>query len=189
MASLKKPNKADLMAYKAFKTALEKDKINLYINDSIFNRPGLPVYCPWENLLPKLIPVLIGLLTLYYSIFLGIVIILGSVGVGERLFRKNNHHRLFERVKKYVLGDYDNLLEMWKLGGVVMVVVSDNKKSCVAPEGDWKDFIVQNFADLMLDSKEETIPETVVEEKPTSRIGARLGQFGRATKSRIKGNE
>ena len=33
---------------------------------------------------------------------------------------------------------------------------ADNKTiGCVAPEGDWKDFVVINFADLMVDKNNE----------------------------------
>lgn len=36
-----------------------------------------------------------------------------------------------------------------------MVNAANKKIGCVAPEGDWKEFVVINYADLMIDHKEE----------------------------------
>ena len=37
-----------------------------------------------------------------------------------------------------------------------MIVNSENKKiGCVAPEGNWKEFVILNFADLMLEENKE----------------------------------
>lgn len=155
----KKPNKADLMVYEAFKTALDKKEINIYINDKVLNRPGMQVYNPWENLLPKLIPVTIGLLLLYVNVFLGLVIILGSIGIGERLFRKKNNHKLFERTKSYILESYENLEEMWNLGSIVMSIPGNTKKICLSPNDAWKEFIIKHFSKYMTTTKEKSEPK------------------------------
>ena len=57
----KTPNKADLLVYKALKTAISQDKLRIYLDYGKINRPQSPVYDPWESLLPVLVPVLIGL--------------------------------------------------------------------------------------------------------------------------------
>ena len=46
------------------------------------------------------------------------------------------------------------------------MATAENKKiGCIAPEGDWKEFIVQNFADFMVDKKPE-------DEKPNEQPAA-----------------
>ena len=54
--------------------------------------------------------------------------------------------------KKYILTDYQHCQELWKFGGLVLATTTNKKIGCISPEGDWKDFTVQNFADFMLDS-------------------------------------
>lgn len=169
------PNKADSMTYEAFKTALDKKEINLYINDKVLNKPGMIVYNPWENLLPKLIPLIIGLFLLYFNIIIGLIIIIGSVAVGEKLFKKQNSSKLFERTKSYVLNSYENLEEMWEIGSIILSSSENKKKVCISPSDNWKEFIVKNFAKYMIkteekleeNNKEELVKDSII--KPYSR--------------------
>ena len=62
MTETKKPSKADTLIYKALNRAIENDRLRIYLDYGKINRPGSPVYDPWECLLPILVPVLVGLL-------------------------------------------------------------------------------------------------------------------------------
>ncbi|MBQ8465101.1 MAG: hypothetical protein IJ529_05600 [Alphaproteobacteria bacterium] len=163
---MKQPNKADLMIYKAFSTALNRNLLRLYLDTSKLNRPTSPVYNPWENLLPLLIPMIIGLVLIVTvgSLF-GLAFIIGMVLVYNYYIKRLIDKRLLERTKKFVAQDYQHCQELWEFGGLVLATADNKKTGCIAPEGDWKDFIVQRFSDFMIDKKEENEPSN---EKPAA---------------------
>lgn len=153
---MKKPNKAEAMIYKAFSCALQKNLLRLYLDSSKLNRPNSPVYNPWENLLPLLIPLIIGLiLILAVGMFFGLSFIIGMVLVYNYYFKRIIDKRLLERTKKYVETDFEHCQELWSFGGLVLATAENKKIGCISPEGDWKEFIVQNFSDFMTDKKSE----------------------------------
>jgi len=150
-----KPSKADLMIYKTLLKAIEQDKLRLYFDYVKLNRPGSKVYNPWEALLPVLIPSIIGLLLIMASdIIVGLIFIIVTVLASTYYFRKKIYHHLIERTKALIVSGYDNMEELWKFGGIVLVNADNKKLGCVAPEGDWKDFVVNNYAEYMIEKKE-----------------------------------
>lgn len=153
---MSKPSKADLLIYKAFSRALEQNLLRIYLDSSKLNRPSSPVYNPWENLLPLLIPTLIGLmLIITVSSIFGLTFIIGMILVYTYYFKKIIDKHLLERTKKYIAVDYRHCQELWEYGGLVLATAAEKKTGCIAPSGEWKDFIVRNFADLMVDKKPE----------------------------------
>lgn len=149
----KKPNKADLLVYKALKQAIAADKLRIYLDYGKINRPGSPVYNPWENLLPILVPVFIGLiLVLYASVFFGLFFIAAMIFIYSTYFRKKTYRYLIERTKNYITQDFNTCQELWDFGGLVFANISNSKSGCISPEGDWKEFVVQNFSDYMTDN-------------------------------------
>ena len=159
-------NKADKMVFKALKTAVEKDQLRLYMDYGKVNRPGSPIYNPWECLLPILIPVLIGLvLIIVVGVIFGLLFIVAMIMVYSTYFKKKLYHKVIERAKAYLISSYENCENLWKFGGIVLVNAENKKLGCVAPEGDWKEFVILNFSDYMLDKKPEEPKKD--EEKPT----------------------
>ena len=156
-----KPNKADLLIYKALCKALEQNLLKIYLDTSKLNRPNSPVYNPWENLLPLLIPMLIGLaLILSVSCFIGLAFIIATTMAYSYYFKQFIVKKLLDRTKHYLSTDFAHCQELWDFGGIVFTT-SDNKKiGCISPTGDWKEFIVLNFSDLMVEKKAETTTET-----------------------------
>lgn len=153
---MKSPNKADKLIYKAFSTALEKDLLCIYLDSSKLNRPNSPVYNPWENLLPILIPTIIGLLLiLSANTFLGLIFIIGMIMLHNYYFKKIIDKRLLERTKKYIATDFNHCQELWSFGGIVLTTPKNKKIGCISPDGNWKEFIVKNFSDFMTDKKTE----------------------------------
>ena len=151
-----KPNKANLLIYKALSRAMEQDLLRIYLDTSKLNRPNSPVYNPWENLLPLLIPTLIGLILIVtVSSFFGLAFIIGMILVYTYYFKRMIDKRLLLRTKQYIATDYTHCDELWQYGGLVLATAADKKVGCIAPSGDWKEFIVQNFADLMTDKPAE----------------------------------
>ena len=137
----KQHNRADELTYHALVKAVEADKLRIYLDYGKINRPLSPVYNPWETLLPILLPILLGLILIIgVGVIFGLLFIIGMILVYSGVVKKKLYQRIIARTK----------------------VNADNKKSgCVAPEGDWKEFVVKNFADLMIESK----PAAEAEEK------------------------
>lgn len=153
---MKSPNKADVLVYKALKTAINQDKLRLYLDYGKINKPQSPVYDPWETLLPILVPVLIGLaLIVSVGVIIGLLCIGILVQIFSVYFKKKIYKRLVERTKNYLMSGYDNCEKLWKWGGIVLVNTDNKKIGCVAPDGDWKDFVIINYADLMIEKKSE----------------------------------
>ncbi len=160
-------NRADSMTYKALQKAVAQDKLRLYLDYGKVNRPGSPIYNPWECLLPILVPVLIGLiLIISVGVIFGLLFIIAMIIVYSTYFKKKLYRVVIERTKKYLTSSYDNCEQLWKFGGIVLVNAENKKLGCVAPDGDWKEFVVLNFADYMLEEPQEKISEN--EKKPAA---------------------
>ncbi len=154
MKNKHRPNKATLLIYNALKKAIEKDKLRLYLDYGKINRPSSPVYNPWENLLPILVPILLGLLLIVFvSEIFGLLFIIAMIIIYSHVVKKILFQKIIERTKNYITSSYDNFCNLWDFGGLVLVNAENKKNGCVAPEGDWKEFVVNNFADYMLDEK------------------------------------
>ena len=152
---MNKPSKADYLIYKALQTAIEKNQLRLYLDYGRINRPGSPVYDVWENLLPVLTPVVIGLiLIISVSVFFGLAFIVAMILVYITYFKKRVDLYLIERTKDYFMQSYNNCVKLWSFGGIVLVNAEDKRHGCVSPEGDWKEFVVKNFADYMVAEKD-----------------------------------
>lgn len=166
---MSKPSKADCLIYKALKKAIEKDQLRLYLDSGKVNRPGSPVYDVWESLLPVLTPVVIGLiLILAVSVIFGLSFIVGMIFIYSTYFKKKTHRYLIERTKTYLTGSYENLEKLWNFGGIVLAAANNKKVGCIAPEGDWKEFVVRNFSDYMTDKEDSPAAEVPHEETPAA---------------------
>ena len=149
------PSKADLLIYKALNKAIEKNQLLLYLDYTKINRPGSPVYDAWENLLPILTPIITGLiLILTVSIIFGLLFMIAMILVYTYYFKKQVDHALVQRTQNYFSSGYNNCVDLWKLGGIVLVNAQDKRLGCVSPEGDWKEFVVRNFSDYMVEKTE-----------------------------------
>ena len=156
MAAKKKENRADALIYHALKKAIEEDKLRIYLDYGKINRPSSPVYNPWESLLPVLIPTLIGLLLItMVSVLFGLLFIVGMVLIYAHVVKKRLFKKLIARTKDYLTSGYEHCCDLWEFGGIVLVNAENKKVGCVAPEGDWKEFVVQNYADLMVEKAKD----------------------------------
>lgn len=148
-------NKADQMVFKALQKAIAEDKVHLCLISAKVNIPGSPIYRPWECLLPILAPVLLGLILIWaVGILTGIALMTIGIILTSNLVKKKLESRLLERAVAMVTSDYNSCCELWDFGGLVLVKTDDKQKGCIAPEGDWKEFIIRYFSDLMVDRKE-----------------------------------
>ncbi len=160
----KRVNKADALVFKALQRAITEDKLNICLISSKINVVGSPVYNPWENLFPILLPVLFGLLLIgLVGILIGLAVMSAGIMLSSNLVKKKLEQRLFDRTKTLFLSDYKSCCELWDFGGLILVKSDDKKYGCIAPEGNWKEFVVLHFADLMTDGKkaEESVDEKV----------------------------
>ncbi|MCX4349489.1 MAG: hypothetical protein OSJ76_06890 [Alphaproteobacteria bacterium] len=166
---MNKPSKADKLIYKALNKAIEKDQLRLYFDYGRINRPGSPVYDVWETLLPVLTPIIIGLiLILTVSVIFGLAFIIAMILVYITYFKKKVDRYLIERTKTYFTSSYENCVKLWDFGGIVLVNAANKKQGCVSPEGDWKEFVVSNYADYMVESKDAPQQETAATHDQTA---------------------
>lgn len=148
-------NKADELKYKALQKAIANDKIRIFIDSNKICKPNSPIYNPWESLLPVLIPILIGLILIVaVGPIFGLIFICLMICLCNTFFKKYLFLRIINRTKDFLSKSYQDCENLWNYGGVILINVDDKKTGCVAPEGDWKDFVTLHFADLMLEKKE-----------------------------------
>ncbi len=171
MITKPKTSRQDLLIYKAFRKAVELDKLRIYLDYSKINRPSSPVYDPWESLLPILVPVLLGLLLiLCVGIFFGLLFIIAMVFAYTAYFKRKLHKRLIFRTKNFLTANIDNCQKLWDFGGIVFVNTENKQVGCVSPEGDWKEFVVANYNEFMTEKKEPQKEEkTRKHDKPLRR--------------------
>ena len=157
---VKKTNKADILIFKALQKAIAEDRLHLCLISSKINVPGSPVYNPWEVLLPALLPVVLGLFLIWAAgILWGLAFMVAGIMLSSNLVRKKLEQRLFDRTRALLTADYDSCCRLWEFGGIVLVNAVDKSQGCIAPDGNWKEFVVLHFADLMTDKKTEEMPD------------------------------
>ena len=162
----KTSNKADDLIFKALQKAVAEDRLHICLISAKINIPGSPVYNPWEVLLPSLLPVLLGLFLIWAAgILWGLAFMIAGIMLSSNLVKKELEQRLFERTRALLTSDYENCCRLWAFGGIVLVNAADKSQGCVAPDGNWKEFVVLHFADLMIDKKTEEPEQEAVEEK------------------------
>ena len=79
--------------------------------------------------------------------------------LSANFIKKKMEQRLLERAKEQISSDYESCCRLWDFGGVVLVKTDDKKQGCIAPDANWKEFIILNFSDFMTDKKEAAQPE------------------------------
>ena len=149
-------NRADELTFAALTKALDEKKLQLYLLSSQINRPGSPVYNPWEVLLPILVPVLLGLMMiLVIGPILGLILMIGLILISNQIIKKKVEHKLLSRTQAFMVSSLENFEKVWAFGGVVLVNPENKNVGCVAPEGEWREFVVTHFSALMVEKKEE----------------------------------
>jgi hypothetical protein len=94
----------------------------------------------------------------------GLVFMVAAIFVVSNLVKKKLENRLYERSKNFLISSYENFNKLWDFGGIVLINSANQKQACISPESEWKDFVVQNFAELMVDKPEPQPTDTPQEE-------------------------
>ena len=106
---------------------------------------------------------MVGLILIWgIGILWGLVVMIAGIMLSSNLVKKRMEQRLFDRSKKFFTSSYASGNQLWDFGGIVLVKADDKKQGCIAPEGNWKNFVVLNFSEYMTDNKKE---EKVEDEK------------------------
>ncbi len=161
MTKKKTANRADKLIYQALVRAINHDKLRIYMDYGKINRPQSPLYDPWECLLPILVPILLGIVLMWLvGVLFGLLFIIGMILIYSNVIRKRINALLIQRTKDYITSSYENCCELWAFGGVVLVNAENKQIGCVAPDGDWKKFVINNYADYMTDTQKVDDDET-----------------------------
>ena len=156
----KRISKADILVFKAMQKAIEDNKLQICLINSKINIPGSPVYNPWEMLWPILAPVLLGLVLIgLVGVLLGLAVMVGGIILSSNVVNKKIEQRLYERAKNFFIYDYNSCNLLWEFGGIVLVNANDKRHGCIAPDGNWKEFVILHFADYMTEKKDKSDTE------------------------------
>lgn len=157
-------NKADILKFKALIKALDSEKVKFVVDYNVLHKPGSPIYNPWDALLPLLVLV-VG--SLFIMLLEGAYIGLFALVIGFLLYiygvKKLLTKYLRKKAQKYMVKNPLCWNKIWDFGGVALMSTS-SKAGVSSPDGDWQDFIVLNFSELMVDDGEPVKEENDEEE-------------------------
>lgn len=150
-------NKADILKYKAIRTALLEEKAELWINFRLLNNRHSPCFDPWENVLPLVFTAVFSLIIMFSAnVMLGMLFLfLGMIGY-LKFFPIIMKNVMKQRVLLKLTKNINEFEKLWALKGIVIFDTDNPRAFCRSPEGDWKDFVVINFAEFMTDNKENS---------------------------------
>ncbi|MCK5296223.1 MAG: hypothetical protein KAJ75_04975 [Alphaproteobacteria bacterium] len=157
--------RVDKLHYKALKIAIETGQVKLVTLDKLLNCAGSPVYNPWDNLMPLLVPILLGLAVLVLiGVIWGLVVMLSGLVVYVLYFRSHIAQTINHRAVLMAISSYESWLSLWKNEGIAVVMSHDSKIGCKSPDGDWKTFVVLNVSELMTKKIEPSEPLQITSE-------------------------
>lgn len=137
----------ELIHHKTICRAHAAGKIKLITNFETLNKSGSPVFNPWDNVLPLLGLIFLGLaILLFQGVIMGTVALVIVVAIFVVMVRPWIAAKLQKRTAEYMLADVENWRRIWKIGGVAMIRSDRPSLGCVAPEGKWPAF-TRDFLD------------------------------------------
>jgi hypothetical protein len=114
----------------------------------VLNSRRSPVHNIWENVIPYgLILLMIGNYT--YTMGLKGLVLTASLGLGVGLFVVPRWVmvKVRKRTVNYAFADAASWDELWRIGGLSMRLADKPEAVCDSPDGDWRAFAMENFAD------------------------------------------
>ncbi|OPZ78143.1 MAG: hypothetical protein BWY78_00719 [Alphaproteobacteria bacterium ADurb.Bin438] len=149
-------NKQDNLIFKALKKAYLEERIDILMDMSILNRYGSPVYNPWHNIIPLVLPCLFGLFLMFkMDIFYGLLMIIIGFFVHKFYIQTVVHKMIRDKVLDIIFKGLGSFEYIWSMGVLTIILKQNTKVGCKSPKGDLKAFVALNLSDMMIDKKED----------------------------------
>lgn len=128
--------------------AIRNGQVQVYSDPRLLDFQGSPVHQHWDHLLPLTIESTLALVILLATgVATGIIAM--TLCVLAHLYGNKYYvaWRLKRRALAYLMGNYQQFVTLWQLGGIALVVKGVNEAPCLAPKGDWRKFIRRNLGE------------------------------------------
>ncbi|ARJ66418.1 hypothetical protein WV31_12455 [Magnetospirillum sp. ME-1] len=128
--------------------AIRAGQVQVYTDPRLLDFQGSPVHQHWDHLLPLTIESTLALVILLATgVATGIIAM--TLCVLAHLYGNKYYvaWRLKTRALAYLMGNYQQFVTLWQLGGIALVVKGVNEAPCLAPKGDWRKFIRRNLGE------------------------------------------
>ena len=147
MTIVQQPRKLkDDAAFVRLKTAHHVHAITLHVNASRLNRPGSPVFDPWENIVPLLAMILLSLTFMFAANEIaGVALLVLSVVAYLVIIRPWILQRVQNRTREVAMISLRNWTILWKTGAISFSLNHKNA-SCRSPSDDWQSFVTEHLA-------------------------------------------
>lgn len=118
------------------------DRVELFSDPAVLNRPGSPVFSPLDVYVPPVV-LLASSLTLLFAVGLiaWLVALVLVLGYQMYLARRVVEWRLHRRTVRAAFAGPQNFALLWNLGGIAIALKGWPERNCVAPAGDWRKFV------------------------------------------------
>lgn len=156
-------NRADILKFNAIKKALLEGRVLLLIDFGLLNHKKSPFFNPWENLIPLLLVTIFSLIMMFSSLLAGILILLAGIIGYLKIFPIVMKDFMKQRVLLFLTKSIEDWDKCWSIKGITLVASDNPRIFCRSCDDNWRDFVVINFADFMVDKKIQKI--TKEEEK------------------------
>ncbi|MBY0432066.1 MAG: hypothetical protein K2Q10_12765 [Rhodospirillales bacterium] len=146
----------DEMLHSRLCRAIDADRVTVFLDAHRLNRPGSPVFNPWDSLGPLIaVLCLCMVLLLFGGLEWGLF---GMVGVVAAQLWGIKHWigwQLRRRALKALQKNVHVWNLIWRFGGVAVALTESPQINCIAPNGNWR-----NFVELYLGSSDQAVVET-----------------------------
>lgn len=141
-------DKHDEHLHALIRAAYRGKRLDIQIDPLRLNRADSPVYNMWDNLLPLLLLMGLGMAALLLGgLFAGMAAMMVVVFIQVFGLRLLIGHQLRGRTVEAVLRNAHNLNVLWAFGGIALLRKGPPEDTCVAPAGDWRRFVRRYFVD------------------------------------------
>ena len=132
---------ADTALHQAIRDAHAAGRVAVDMNFRAVNRTGAPGFRTTDIVVPWFVGVAVSLYVgVAYGIVAGValfVVIAGGIVVALRPY---NRKRAEERNREMGLATLEHWEALWRMGGVALRRVDQDRSAAVSPRDDWRDF-------------------------------------------------
>lgn len=128
------------------KESRDSGEIEIGTNIWRINGPRSPVYSSVENALPYLILTVVVVAAFFlFGWMIAVIVLLVALILSVFLIPRIVSRRVRQRALNFALRNVDHWMSLWDAGALSLRMTNNSGARCRSPDGDWKEFLRENF--------------------------------------------